>query len=1118
MAVAGRGPSGRSRDIGLSSGLRPWSAELEFVARLSRPAPTQDDTARARSLAIDGLNWTRVINTAISHGVAALVDTHLRRAMPSEVPAGVDARLRSAWLSAARNDLAMHERWLVLHAAFAECGIRAVTVNGFHAVHLLYGQVGLRPVEQLDLLVGPDDVHAAIGVLRDLGFRPWRDVETAIRNVGLGHLVRSATSMTWVSGTEGMLRLNWEVQPSHRGRAAEDVIASAEPFHVDEHVVLAASPATSVAMLLLHTRRDTWHRLCWLVDTTEWLDRLSPAEYAGLVGAFDARGMGATVGNALTLIESLWGRLPAVCLAGVTARPRHTADAVRESQSSLERNDGGQAAARSRRPWHKNVPHRLRTHTAGAALATALRPTYSDWAFVALPRALRPAYYLVRPLRLLRELVDRLTSRWNARAVHTWPQPADARREVAPYDGSDIVDAPVDTVAWHQPPAGTPLTFVTAIYGDGRDSTDVARAHGLEDCLPSLINIANLGAPIVVFCPPRDVEHITAALATHFHAYHVVPFHQLAIKPFATFAAWEMSYEGTLTAGAGSAPIGLLKSHMLQQAAQENPFGHDLYFWIDARMTHHGIFPTRVGGVRLGERPTASRYHPERTENIFTPRLGAALARVVQRGTVTFCALPFTESASRARFESVAAAAFDRTPGSVHIRRHLVGVMFGGYAWDLAIMHAGYVRLLRAMVDAKTDALDEQIFSTLCALQPEHFSLLHFDSWRHDVDASTHPAPPAGTRSFSEIFTRLVAATEERPSSSTDGDARAVTLIPGIQKKRIRIYLGASDSGNWFSEFVRCFCRDFVEPAFDVDYATPVAQDLATQGRIHLINGRQTYVHAYVAVFEGGTSGTLRVMTILFDPIAIFRDWNFDPERVDRVLTGHYVTARLRQRIRAQIAHVGWPRTLADYERQWRPGIYGQYRWGLVEAVREEPAPVRTRGLYFRGLYSSWRATLDHLDEFAQPGDQLNVDSWQAGAPGQLPPREHLHELRRHAIALSLPGAGDICNRDFECLGLGVPLLRPVFATEFARPLVPGVHYIGVPYEHAGPDETTLPPDRPKDPRQLAHDLLATYRQVRDNADLLHDIARRGREYYDQNCSYPACAQLALELLDLESL
>ncbi len=704
-----------------------WSPEFELIARLSRIAPSPDDDSRAGELAAHPLDWPRFLRLANHHGVAPLVHANLSRV--AGVPAHIRERVRQMRLATARGDLALYAPWLELCRAYDERGIRALTLKGFHAVLSIYGEVGLRPVGDLDFLVHRRDVSAAIHLLEEMGYTLFPEWQAALRHVGLEHILNSTHELALVSGRGTVVDLHWEAGPRGTMPSGESLMAGAERLRVDGQWVLVPPRDAAMAILLLHGHISAWARLRWLVDVAEGIDRLSAPEYESTARRLDALGMRCALANALQLVERLWGRLPAPCLVG----GRHE-DAVHPltlhyGELALEREQDWPHVFDLWRPARMLWDRAGRARSLPSAAAEALRPNRFDWAAVSLPRPLRLGYYAVRPMRILGQAAAKGTRRLR-----------DAR---TPARNSDA-QSPV------------PLTFVTAIYDSGPSSLLGGRGWGIDYYLPSLINIAKMGAPIVVYCPRRDVPAIEGAIAPHFADYRVIPFELAQFEHFERFLAWKETYWKTLQINNRNEVLCFLKSYWVQDAIAANHFGHDRYFWIDAGLTHHGIFPEKVGGVELRTSPPASHYAPANPANIFTPALGNALAHAAPEGRLFFCALPFSQRhAQRPVYEAVTAATLGTPASQVHISDHLVGGLFGGRARDLRTVHRLYAELLAAFIEARAFTLEEQVFSGLNAGRPELFSLRRFQTWWFHSPGERTSRLDAEGDSFYKIFTRL---------------------------------------------------------------------------------------------------------------------------------------------------------------------------------------------------------------------------------------------------------------------------------------------------------------------------------------------------------------------------
>ncbi|MHB1311190.1 MAG: nucleotidyltransferase domain-containing protein [Gemmatimonadaceae bacterium] len=732
-----------------------WSPELELVARLARPHPSPDDDARARALAGATLDWDRLLALASHHGVAPLVDAALLRLDVDSVPAETRQHLRKIRLASTSADFARYHRWLQLCRAFEARAIPAVTLKGFPVVLAIYGQVGLRPVGDLDFLVRRRDVSTAQALLEAMGYQLTREWQAALRNVGLNRSLDAAQEMTFVSARGATVDLHWKAAPTGTTPPGEELIAGAGRLRVEDVDVLVPAPDVAMLLLLVHGHISSWSRLRWLVDVAEGIERLSPAQHETMVRRLDALGMRDALAYALHLIRSLWGRLPTPSRGSAGLADAVQPRLLHYQMSVLER---AQDWAHVHDRWRALRMLRQRigsTPSLLAAIASAARPSHQDWAVVALPASLRLGYYVVRPIRVARAALAARGGRAVAAARHAQVDEAQAEPEMP-----QVTAASRQVVAMRGGELGAtaPFTFVTAVYDSEQSSLLGGRGRGIAYYLPSLINIANLGAPVVVFCPHRDVRAIEDALAPYVRDHRVIPCELSEFEHFDAFVEWKQTYVRELPINDRNEVLCFLKSYWLQRAIADRPFGHDTYFWIDAGLTHHGIFPERVGGVELRVAQPASHYFPRNPANIFTPDLGAALAQAVPRGRVLFCAHPLADDTlSREACERVLAGKYGQARGPVRVVAHLVGGLFGGHGDDWRVVHGLYTELLEEFIATRTYTLEEQVFSGVHALHPELFSLQRFDTWWFHSPGERTSYLAAEGNSFYRIFTRLLA-------------------------------------------------------------------------------------------------------------------------------------------------------------------------------------------------------------------------------------------------------------------------------------------------------------------------------------------------------------------------
>jgi hypothetical protein len=114
-------------------------------------------------------DWEDVLAQAKMHHLSPLLYTHLKAADVS-IPATVKQELRSRSM---RHLVANRVRMRVLCDILSACdvaGIPVLVLKGAALAHIIYPDISLRPMSDLDLLVPASEAHRAQQVLADLGF------------------------------------------------------------------------------------------------------------------------------------------------------------------------------------------------------------------------------------------------------------------------------------------------------------------------------------------------------------------------------------------------------------------------------------------------------------------------------------------------------------------------------------------------------------------------------------------------------------------------------------------------------------------------------------------------------------------------------------------------------------------------------------------------------------------------------------------------------------------------------------------------------------------------------------------------------------------------------------
>jgi hypothetical protein len=137
-------------------------------------------TARARLLqglrgegekGLPEADWTELVDLAQKHGVTPLLHRGLKaRYADLEVPAPIQSRLRDAYRAAGIRNTRLFARLHGILKRFRDAGIDVVVLKGAHLAELVYEEVALRPMADVDLLVRAGDLRAATRLLREFGY------------------------------------------------------------------------------------------------------------------------------------------------------------------------------------------------------------------------------------------------------------------------------------------------------------------------------------------------------------------------------------------------------------------------------------------------------------------------------------------------------------------------------------------------------------------------------------------------------------------------------------------------------------------------------------------------------------------------------------------------------------------------------------------------------------------------------------------------------------------------------------------------------------------------------------------------------------------------------------
>lgn len=154
-------------------GITPEERLIVICARLCLDQSQRDELT---ALLAGQLRWDQVLYKSQWHKLTALLYRHLNREdSRGRVPVEVMDQLKQTYLSnVARNLYFQDELRRALDALKAQ-NIPVIVLKGAALAESVYGDIGLRPMVDLDLLVRQEDADSAWSIIEGVGYRPSVD-------------------------------------------------------------------------------------------------------------------------------------------------------------------------------------------------------------------------------------------------------------------------------------------------------------------------------------------------------------------------------------------------------------------------------------------------------------------------------------------------------------------------------------------------------------------------------------------------------------------------------------------------------------------------------------------------------------------------------------------------------------------------------------------------------------------------------------------------------------------------------------------------------------------------------------------------------------------------------
>jgi hypothetical protein len=161
--------------------------EAELLCACLSPEPNETTVARLDQLSPS--DWEQILHQAIRQNVGPLLYHRFRTLSPNrDIPSIVMQKLRAMYLANAARNIRIYYQLTQILATLRNARIPVIVLKGTHLAEQVYGNIALRPMGDIDLLIREEDVLKAVEILKTINYTPSRQFQFDVERASHCHL------------------------------------------------------------------------------------------------------------------------------------------------------------------------------------------------------------------------------------------------------------------------------------------------------------------------------------------------------------------------------------------------------------------------------------------------------------------------------------------------------------------------------------------------------------------------------------------------------------------------------------------------------------------------------------------------------------------------------------------------------------------------------------------------------------------------------------------------------------------------------------------------------------------------------------------------------------------
>lgn len=273
------------------------SIEHEILAHCCNVAPDQDQLLKIRSCMSNAVDAERLIDLAVKEGLAGfLYKNFFKAGLLETLNPKHKQRLYTIYYLTVRYNLKLIHGLNTILEPLNQKGVPVVLIQGIALLQQVYRDIGLRPMQGMNLWVRPNDYQCLVNTLISQGFE------------------RDSLYLNTFKKGEAVLDIHSHILRADRIKSGDYLLNKSQTgifnntvsVDLDGRKALCLGPQDQFLYLGLHALKHNLDRLVWLADIKSLIADWNQADWKTLMNQAEVLGQKTTLFYILFLLKGIF--------------------------------------------------------------------------------------------------------------------------------------------------------------------------------------------------------------------------------------------------------------------------------------------------------------------------------------------------------------------------------------------------------------------------------------------------------------------------------------------------------------------------------------------------------------------------------------------------------------------------------------------------------------------------------------------------------------------------------------------------------------------------------------------------------------------------------------------